>query len=101
MKKKNLIKHIYELNQEIFKLRNSIIDKDEALYRSRNLRKSFQEYAERTNQENISIENISENLFDFCKLWFVPREWEYSELSESDKNFFREKATKIISNATN
>lgn len=82
-------------------LREELQDTQEALRRSRKLRETFQEYAERTNKEVLTIEEMDENLFDIFKLGFVKREWEFRDLSEDDRDWFRANATAIISNPKN
>lgn len=82
-------------------IREELQDTQEALRRSRNLRHTFQEYAERTNKEVLTIEEMAENLFDLFKLGFVKREWEFGDLSEDDRDWFRANATAIISNPKN
>lgn len=44
---------------------------------------------------------MAENLFDLFKLGFVKREWEFRDLSEDDRDWFRANVTAIISNVKN
>lgn len=88
------------------------VDLEEALSRSRQLRKSLQEVADRKTWEKAKIEDMAENLYDAIQedctevvkeqLWmrwftFMCEERSYNSLTEEEKDIFRVKATHIIS----
>lgn len=88
------------------------VDLEEALSRSRQLRQSFQEVADRKTWEKVSIEAMAENLYYYLQekatdvvkeqfgligLSFNAEMKKYSDLTEDQKDIFRVKVTHIIS----
>lgn len=84
------------------------VDLEEALSRSRQLRKSLQEVADRKTWEKAKIEDMARNLFEVIRAEVEPvakevfwegcyKDRDWSKLSEEEKDRFRVHATYIIS----
>lgn len=84
------------------------VDLEEALSRSRQLRKSLQEVADKKTWEKASIEDMARNLFEVIRAEVEPiakevfwegcyKDRDWSKLSEEEKDRYRVHATYIIS----
>lgn len=94
--------------RERTKVELEAVDLEEALSRSRQLRKSFQEVADRHTWERAKIEDMARNLYEVIRAEVEPvakevfweghyKDRDWSKLSDNEKDRFRVHATYIIS----
>jgi len=88
-----LTEHFWRIEE----LKQDLEDTLEALSRSRQLRKSLQELADRKHGENAKIEDMAENLYEFIHDVLQDTYMEWQSLDEYCKDKFRAHATHIIS----
>lgn len=102
-------KEFEEMERENYRLKEELADTQEALSRSRKLRTSLQELADRKHWEKAKIEDMAQNLFymiqsEMTRVFtdhtdFDLEAWQlkWEDLSEQQKDFHRTHATHIIS----